>query len=140
LEIEAGTVLINSGAGQNMIVAETTTVRVEPQVEIETTIESYCLDLHKDNPSSSETFVITTTSQAGYSEDAARLIQSLEDAPSEYKSLRGIQIALWVIIENPTRSEVNSVFTVYESSLEDAAWLLQNIGIDPNEKRLFAEG
>jgi len=139
LEIEAGTVLINSGSGQNMIVAETTTLRIKPELELEFYIESYCLDLHKDNPSLSETFNIFLGT-AEYSEDAVRLMQSLKDVPVEYKSISGVQIALWVIIENPSRSEVDRVFGVSESSLEDAAWLLSNIGIDPNQKRLFSEG
>jgi len=137
LEVEAGTVLTNSGSGQNMIVGETTTVRVKPKLEVELKIEAYCLDLHKDNPNSSEIFAVPIAS-AGYSEDAIRLMQSLEDVPYEYKSLYGVQIALWAIIEDPPKSEVQRVFPVSESSLEDAAWLLQNIGIDPNQKQLFS--
>ena len=137
LEIETGTVLVNMGSGQNMITGETTIVRVEPRLEVEFDIEAYCLDLHKTNPNSSEVFTIAQGS-GGYNEDALRLMQSLRDAPSENKSIRGIQIALWVIVEDPPRSEVEGRFLITESSLEDAAWLLQNIGIDPNQKRLFS--
>ena len=137
LEVEAGTVLTNSGSGQNMIVGQTTTVRVEPKLELELKIEAYCLDLYKDNPNSSEIFTVPIGS-TGYSEDAIRLMQSLEDAPYEYKSLYGVQIALWAIIEDPLKSEVQRVFSVSESSLEDAAWLLRNIGIDPNQKQIFS--
>ena len=137
LEIEAGTVLVNSGAGQNMVVGESRVIRVKPKMEVEVSVECYCLDMHKDNPSSSETFTILL--DAGeYSEDAIRLMQSLEDAPSEYKSVAGVQIALWAVTDNPSREEVDKIFTVTESYLEDAAWLLQNIGIDPNSRELFS--
>jgi len=137
LEIEAGTVLVNSGAGQNMVVGESRVIRVKPKMEVEVSVECYCLDMHKDNPSSSETFMVLL--DAGeYSEDAIRLMQSLEDAPSEYKSIAGVQIALWAVTDDPSRDEVDRIFTVSESYLEDAAWLLQNIGIDPSSKELFS--
>lgn len=137
LEIEAGTVLINYGKGQNMIIGETRTVRVKPKVELEITIEAYCLDLHRSNPSTSETFRIAPGS-GGYDEEVIRLMQSLKDVPLKYRSIKAIQIALWVITDNPTRSEVERVFPVSEDIIEAAAWLLENIGIDPMEKKLFS--
>ena len=137
LEIESGTILANSGSGQNMIVGESQVFRVDPKIEVEVTVESYCLDMHKDNPSSSETFTVLLD-LGEYSEDAVRLMQSLVEAPYEYRSVAGVQIALWAVTDNPSREEVDRIFTVTESYLEDAAWLLQNIGIDPNSRELFS--
>ena len=137
LEVEAGTVLVNSGSGQNMIVGESQVFRVKPKIEVEVSVESYCLDMDKDNPTSSETFTVLLDS-GDYSEDAIRLMQSLEDAPYEYKSVAGVQIALWAVTDNPSKEDVDRIFTVTESYLEDAAWLLQNIGIDPSSKELFS--
>jgi len=137
LEIESGTVLVNSGSGQNMIVGESQVLRMEPKIEVEVSVESYCLDMHKDNPSSSETFTVLLDS-GEYTEDAIMLMTSLEDAPYEYKSVAGVQIALWAVTDNPSREEVDRIFTVTESYLEDAAWLLQNIGIDPSSKEIFS--
>jgi hypothetical protein len=137
LEIESGTVLVNSGSGQNMIVGQSKVFRVEPKIEVEVTVESYCLDMHKDNPSSSETFIVLLD-LGEYSEDARKLMQSLEEVPYEYKSVAGVQIALWAVTDNPSREDVDRIFTVTESYLEDAAWLLQNIGIDPNSKKVFS--
>jgi hypothetical protein len=136
LEIESGTVLINSGSGQNMIVGESQVFRVKPKIEVEVSVESYCLDMHKDNPNASETFTVLLD-LGEYSEYVRRLMQSLEEAPYEYKSVAGVQIALWAVTDNPSRAEVDRIFTVTESYLEDAAWLLQNIGIDPKSKVIF---
>jgi hypothetical protein len=136
LKVEPGVVLFNSGTGQNMITAETSTVRLEPKVEVELKIEAYCLDLHKENPSSSESFTIAE-GLGGYVEGAAELMKSLEGVSYEHKSVSGVQLALWVIIEDPLRSDVESVFRVGEDGIEDAKWLLQNIGIDPNQKNYF---
>lgn len=137
LEIEPGGVLINSGKGQNMIIAETRVVKIEPGIEVEITLESYCLDLHKDNPNSTEVFNMAMGS-GEYSEDSIRLMQSLPDAPWEHKSVSGVQLALWVIIEDPTKSEIKQRFSFGESAVEDAAWLLQNIGIDTDQKKFFS--
>jgi len=139
LEVEPGTILINSGAGQNMITAETSTVRLEPGIEIELNLEAYCLDLYRDNPNSSEAFRISEDLDS-YCVEAVELMQSLRGVSWEHKSVSGIQLALWVVIEDPPRDEVERIFWISESALEDAAWLLENIGIDPNEKRLFIEG
>jgi hypothetical protein len=138
LEIESGTVLINKGAGQNMILGETSTVRIKPQLEVDVSLEAYCLDMYKDNPSSSEVFKVAYDAE-GYGEDALKLMESLENVPWEHKSISGVQIALWVIIEDPPMSEVENIFTVTESYLEDARWLLENIGVDPDQKKLFTE-
>lgn len=142
LELEAGTIMVNSGAGQNMIVGERRTFRVKPKLDVEldleVEVEAYCLDLHRDNPNSSETFA-ALEGLGEYSGDAVKLMESLEDVSYEHKSVSGVQIALWVIVGNPSREEVDQVLFVSESSLEDAAWLLQNIGIDPNEKELFRD-
>jgi len=139
LEIEAGTVLVNTGSGQNMIIGETTVLRVEPHVEVELKIEAYCLDMYKDNPSSSEVFTIASGA-GGYNEEAIKLMQSLPDVPWEHKSVRGVQLALWVVTEDPPRSELERRLTVTDSDLEDAVWLLQNIGVDPNQKKFFSTG
>lgn len=137
LKVESGTVLVNSGEGQNMIIAETSTVRIEPEIELEIKLEAYCLDMYKDNPSQEEGFTISEDS--GYCVEAIELIQSLSEVTWEHKSVPGIQLALWAVIEDPLRSEVSSIFRISESDLEDAAWLLENIGIDHTQKNLFRE-
>ena len=138
MKVEPGIILINSGAGQNMIIAETSTIRLEPKIEIEFIIEAYCLDMHKDNPNSSEVFIVSEGTEE-YCQEAKELMLSLKDVSREYKSVLGIQLALWAVIEDPPRDEVERILRVSESDFEDAMWLLENIGIDPNEKRLFTE-
>ena len=95
--------------------------------------------MHKDNPSSAEVFIITEDYE-GYCVEAVDLMLSLSGVSWEHKSVSGVQLALWVVLEDPPRSEIERIFGVSESALEDAEWLLENIGIDPNQKRLFTEG
>jgi hypothetical protein len=137
LKIESGTILYNSGDGQNMIVAETSTVRVEPGIEVEVKIETYCLDMHKDNPSQEETFTIYLDHE--YAVDAVKLMNSLSRVSWEHRTVKAIQLALWAIIDDPTQSEVSQIFRFSDSDLEDAAWLLDNVGVDITQKNLFNE-
>lgn len=138
LKVEPGTILINSGEGQNMIIAESSIIRLEPEIEIDINFEAYCLDMHKDNPSTSEVFTVYDGAE-GYSSDAKKLMLSLGGVSWEHKSILGVQLALWAVIEDPSRDEVGNILRVSDSNLEDAMWLLENIGIEPNEKRLFME-
>jgi len=136
IEITPGLVLINSGLGQNMIIAESRTITVKPGIELDLNIEAYCLDLHKDNPSSSESFSLRTD-PGTYGEDVIKLMMSLTDAPRTQKPVAAVQIALWVITDDISIGEISISF-----SLEDiraAKWLLENAGIDISRKRLFQE-
>lgn len=136
ITIESGLFLINSGFGQNMIIAETITIKVKPKIELNFDIEVYCLDLDKDNPTRSETFYIRTDA-GSYQEDVNVLIESLEDVPSKNKSVTAIQIAVWVITEDISREEIP--FDYSDDDIDDAKWLLENAGIDTSDKTLFRE-
>jgi len=134
VEITPGLILINSGSGQNMIVAEAMIVTVKLGVELDFDIEAYCLDSHKDNPSSKETLSMQTDPGA-YGEDVVTLMKSLEGVPSAQKSIIAVQIALWVITDDISEE---AIWIDYSSGdIEDAKWLLENAGIDTAGKKLF---
>jgi len=137
IEIEPGLILINSGVGQNMIVAEKDTVTVKAEVGLELDIEAYCLDPHKDNPSTNETLTMQTD-PVTYGEVVVDFMESLVDVPWDKKSVDAVQIALWVITDDITRDDIRIFFS--EQDIEDAKWLLENAGIDISGKRLFQEG
>jgi len=138
LKVEPGTILINSGDGQNMIIAESSIIRLEPEIEVEVKLEAYCLDMDKDNPSPSEIFTVSEGDEL-YCTEAMELMLSLDEVSWEHKSVLSVQLALWAVIDDPSREEVESILRVSDSDFEDAMWLLENIGINPNEKRLFME-
>ncbi len=133
-----GLILINTGSGQNMITADGGTfLYIAPQTEIDFDIEGYCLDLHKDNPSSKETFS-TQTDSGTYGEDVVRLMESLEGIPSSQKSIEAVQIALWVITDDISEGDLRIDYST--GDIEDAEWLLENAGIDTAGKKLFQKG
>jgi len=136
VEIEPGLILVNSGAGQNMIVAEENTVTVKVEIELELDIEAYCLDSHKDNPSNDETLTMQTD-PGKYGEVVTEFMQSLGDTPSERRSVDAVQIALWVITDDISREEIRIFFS--EQDIQDAKWLLENAGINTSGKRLFQQ-
>lgn len=139
IKITSGFILINSGSGQNMIVAETCYLAVGPEIEFNLDIEAYCLDLHKDNPSSKETFSIQTD-PGTYGEDVVRLMKSLEDISFRESrvSSSAIQIALWVIKDDVSEEDIRIDYSTED--IEDAKWLLENAGIDTSGKKLFQKG
>jgi len=136
IETEPGLILVNSGVGQNMIVAEEDTLTVKVEVELEVEIEAYCLDSHKANPSDEETLHLETD-PGTYGEVVVELMQSLRGAPSERRSVKAVQIALWVVTDDVSRDDIRFYFS--EQDVEDAGWLLENAGIDISGKRLFQE-
>ncbi|MFX1513022.1 MAG: hypothetical protein ACFFCQ_10580, partial [Promethearchaeota archaeon] len=132
VEIEVGWVLINSGSGQNMIIAEELIITLKPKVEIERRIEAYCLDIEKDNPSSQESFSLQIDTGI-YGSEVVELLESLKTAPEERKSIEAVQIALWVLQDDV----IDIPFSYSESDVLDAKWLLENVGIDVSGRRFF---
>ena len=136
IRIEPGSVLINSGSGQNMIIAESQTVTLEPEVELGLNIEAYCLDIHKDNPSPVETLTLQE-SPGVYGTDAVKLMASLNTVPEKRRGVSAVQIALWVLQGEVSK---DSIMIKYEDrDIIDAKWLLENIGVDVSGRTVFRE-
>lgn len=136
IEIEPGWILINSGSGQNMIIAEETRVTVEPKAELEITIEAYCLDIDKDNPSSEETLSLHEAPGI-YGTQVAELMRFVRTAPRVRRSVKAVQIALWVLLGDISKDDIRISHS--DSDILDAKWLLENIGIDVSARRIFRE-
>lgn len=134
--INAGLFLINSGLGQNMIIAETISLDIKPKIEIDLELEVYCLDSNKNNPTHSETFYLQP-SASSYHEDVIILMKSLEDVPSLNKSITAVQIAVWVVTDDISREEIRIDHS--DEDIDDVKWLLENAGIDTSDKTLFRE-
>lgn len=136
IKVTPGLILINSGSGQNMIVAEASITTIKPEIDCNLEIETYCLDSDKSNPSSYEILSIQTDSGT-YGGDVVRLMKSLENISfrSYYFSVQSIQIALWVITDDISEEDIRIDYS-YED-IEDAKWLLENAGVDITGKNLF---
>ena len=136
IEIEPGWVLINSGAGQNMIITEERTITVRPKAELEVTIEAYCLDIDRDNPSSFETLSLKNAT-GNYRIEVVKLIKFVNSAPEMRRSISAVQIAVWVLLGDISSDGV--LIDYSEDDIIDAKWLLENIGVNVNEKRIMRE-
>jgi hypothetical protein len=136
VRIEPGWVLINSGSGQNMIISETRTVVLEPEVELTLDIEAYCLDIHKDNPSPSET--LTLQEHPGvYGTGVVDLMCSLSTVPEGRRGISAVQIALWALQGDVSKDSISIKHV--DMDIVDAKWLLENIGVDVGERKIFQE-
>jgi len=136
IEIEPGWVLINSGSGQNMIIAEETTITLKPKAELEITIEAYCLDIEKSNPSSEETLSLQAA-PGPYETQVVELMRFVRTAPRVRRSVKAVQIALWVLLGDVSKDDIRISHS--DSDILDAEWLLENIGMDVSARRIFRE-
>lgn len=134
--IETGLILINPGIGQNMVIGETIRFKVKPEIDVNWNIESYCLDILKENPTSSEAFNLRTNGGL-YHEDVITLMKSLEYVRRWTNASIAIQIGVWVITDDVSEDKIPIEHT--EEDIDDAKWLLENAGIDTSDKTLFQE-
>lgn len=138
VEIEPGWILLSSGPGQNMIVAETAIIRLKPQVEVEVRIVAYCLDMYKDAPSADETFAIQQFPEP-YGSNVQKLMKCVDKAPRGRKTLKAVQTALWVVLENVSRRDIRIFPPPSDSDVCNAIWLLKNSGLRVEEYELYRE-
>ncbi|RLE72447.1 MAG: hypothetical protein DRJ37_02815 [Thermoprotei archaeon] len=138
VEVEPGWILLSSGPGQNMIVAETSIIRLKPQVEVEVKIVAYCLDMYKDAPSADETFAIQQFPEP-YSSDVQKLMKCVDKAPKGRKTLKAVQIALWVVLENVSKRDIRIFPPPSDSDICNAIWLLKNSGLKVEDYELYRE-
>lgn len=136
IEIKLGWILINSGAGQNMITAEERTFTVEPKAELEVTIEAYCLDIHRNNPSTVETLMLQNDTGV-YQPEVAKLMEFVKTAPEMRRSISAVQIALWILLGDISEDDVLIDFSY--TDIADAKWLLDNMGVNVSERKILRE-
>jgi|GEM_PF-1879136 len=146
ITVPKGTVLHASGGAQNMVVLKLSGIpegsqwiiplskivldSSEPQTFI---LEAYCLDFHKDNPSSSTKFSVGTATD----HQILRILNAVDDLSSDTASLAAIQIAIWVVTEDVSKSELYNRFSAEQSDINNAKIILEEAGIDTSSKQLF---
>lgn len=134
IKLDTPLILSNSGTGQNMIICDQKTLSLVPDIEHDFTLDAYCLDLHKSNPSSSETFTILGDSNE-YGEDVITLINYINSLESDGPEITSIQIAVWVLTDNIERDGIP--FSYDEQHITRAKGLLEGAGIDITNYKLF---
>jgi hypothetical protein len=83
-------------------------------------VEAYCLDFHKSNPDSSDTYSI------GVADERAKAI--CEAGKRKGLSIQTIQVALWLDRSHASASAIKSRFSVSDSDIAAARELLKSIG------------
>ncbi len=117
-----------------MIICDQRTLNLTPDIDYDFEIKAYCLDLHRSNPSSSETFTILDDS-GEYGEDVITLISYINTPESSEAEITSIQIAVWILTDNIERDDIP--FSYYERHINQAKGLLEGAGIDISSFKLF---
>jgi PKD repeat protein len=146
IRVPKGTVLLASGTAQNMVVYKVRgipkdTMWITPvskivldSSELQTFIlEAYCLDFHKENPSSSTKFSVGTLTDP----QILKILDALDNLSSNITSVGAIQTAIWVVTEDVSKKELVDRFPVEQKDIDNAKLILEEAGIDATSKRVF---
>jgi hypothetical protein len=146
IKVPKGTVLIASGTAQNMVVYKVRGIpedtkwiipiskiildSSEPQTFI---LEAYCLDFHKENPSSSTKLSVGTFADP----PIIRILDALDNLSSDITAVGAIQTAIWIVTEDVSKKELVDRFPVGQKDIDNAKVILEEAGIDTTSKRIF---
>jgi len=96
--------------------------------------EAYCLDMSKDNIYSSSSFNVREKA----STEVLSMLEAADEVGSQVATMRSIQVALWVLTEDPTREELLDRYSADDQDINNARTILDVAGLAPESKRLFA--
>lgn len=146
INVSRGTVLLASGAAQNMVVNKVRgipedTMRITPILKIildssepQTFIlDAYCLEFHERNPSRSTKFSVGTLTDP----KIMRILDALDELSSDTTSVDAIQTAIWVVTDDVSKKELVDKFPVEPNDIDNAKIILEKAGIDATSKMLF---
>lgn len=146
IRVPKGTVLRASGIAQNMVAYKVSGIPIDnmwmtPVSEIildsfETQtfiLEAYCLDFHKENPSSSTKFSVGTLTDP----QILRILDASDNLTSDITSVGAIQTAIWVVTDDVSKEDLVDRFPVEQKDIDNAKVILEEAGIDTTSKRLF---
>jgi hypothetical protein len=143
-----GTVLTASTASgaQNMVLQQlqgidygttykpATTILLSDQNSVTYIFKAYCLEFHKDNPTSSDQFTMAGTADA----DVIKVLNAAATQPASVASVAAVQTAIWVVTDNVSQQDLSKNFPAGVSEVGNAITILQASGIDTSGKALFA--
>jgi hypothetical protein len=148
IEVPAtGTVLAGSANAQNMVLLSLTGIKrgtgtytpannivLSDTNETAYIFRAFCLELHKNNPQTTDQFIISQNTNA----DVTKILNTVPSLLSVVTSNSAIQTAIWVVTDNVSLAELKSIFFSGVSQVENAKTILTAAGIDVSNKQLFA--
>jgi len=74
-----------------------------------------------------------------YGLDVQKLMKCVDRAPRGRKTLKAMQVALWVVLENVSRRDIRIFPPPSDSDVCNAIWLLRNSGLKVEDYELYRE-
>ena len=134
IEVPKGTVLLASDMAQNMVVDKVRGIIVLDSAEPQTFIlKAYCLDFHKENPSSNTKFSVGTLADPRI----LRILDTADTPPSDMVSVGTIQTAIWIVTDDVSIKELIDRFPVNPDDIDNANIILEEANIEYDFNRLF---
>jgi hypothetical protein len=112
----------------------TETIELTNRNSVTYVFRAYCLEFHKDNPSSSDQFSMTGTAN----QDVVKVLNAAETLSPTVTSIEAVQTAVWVVTDNVSLDDLSETFPAGASQISNARTILQGAGIDVSGKALFA--
>ena len=94
-------------------------------------VEAYCLNFHKDNPSSGASFTLGGAAAPA----VTAILDAVDRVPGASDDIMAIQAAIWAVTDDPTWPELEE--RGYSPDHERVRALLQETGLDPTCTALF---
>ena len=114
---------------------ETSKIVLDPAEEKKYVLDAYSLEYHKEDPGYDSMLSIR-----GVDPNMQNILSALEELPDGTTDTKSVQTAIWVFIDDITRTELDGLLAFREKYILNARIILQEAGVDISSKRLFAQG
>jgi hypothetical protein len=114
-------------------------IRVPARGKVEYLLFVYSIQLTRESAQMATTFAIGPDNAFP---DVSKVLQAAPRVPLDFPTLdtyRHVQVAIWAVVDNLTRSElITSYPVITDIHIGQARELLQRAGFNPNSFRLFS--
>jgi len=142
-----GQLLLAEGDAQNMVIKEVRGIPLSggfsflPRSQIVLNpyqaqtylFSAYCVNFHKSNPTNATVFSLSGLAAP----DVVNVLEVIDILPSNVTSVVAIQVAIFVIMDDVSKDELDERFSVKAEDIINAKTILEAAGIDISQKRLF---
>lgn len=137
VDIPTGTTLINSNPSeQDMIVLDSPEpILLMDDAWLEVTLEAYCLEADKDNPSEGGSLSLGGPPN----DDVLAVLEAAKQVPEAQGNVVVIQGAVWAVTDDKSQAELDRIgYELSSDDVETARAIIETAGLDPSRYRLFA--
>jgi hypothetical protein len=142
-----GQFLLAEGDAQNMVIKEVRGIPLSggfsflPRSQIVLSpyqantylFSAYCVNFHKPNPTNATVFSLSGLAAP----DIIKVLEVVDILPSNVTSVAAIQVAIFVIVDDVSKDELDERFSVEAVDILNAKIILETVGIDISQKKLF---